>query len=79
MVADRGNPHRQTLQKPIVSEVNSISLPKWDSKVFLNDSVYRELAFTFLHFFGLHFPHGKSYDSQLHNNATRNIEKRNAF
>ena len=55
------------------------TLPKRAPKVSLNDSVYKDLVFAFLHFFGLQFPHGESDDSQLRQNATRNSEKRNAF
>jgi len=49
-------------------------LPKRASKVFLNDKVYKEMVFAFLHFFGLHFSNWKSEDSQLPEIATRNSE-----
>ena len=52
---------------------------KMAQEVFINECVYKDLAFAFVHFSELNFPHWKSDDPQRGGTTTRNSEKRNAF
>jgi len=79
MIGSGAKSHRKTLQKPMNLTSNFDIFQKMTQKVFINDSVYKDLAFAFVHFSELHFLHWKSDDPQRGGSPTRNSEKRNAF